>query len=67
MTSFLITPSGIDRAYMTEDDLVLIKNGMKEYSKTPSRSVRLHKLMYENILTSIPSSEQSRPMLWLLL
>lgn len=45
--SFLITPSGIDRAYMTEDDLVLIKNGMKEYGKTPSRSVRLHKLIYE--------------------
>ncbi|MCL2377453.1 MAG: class II aldolase/adducin family protein [Defluviitaleaceae bacterium] len=45
--SFLITPFGVDRAYMTESDLVLIKNGMKEYGKIPSRSVRLHKLIYE--------------------
>ena len=45
--SFLITPYGIDRAYITEGDLVLIKSGMKEYGKTPSRSVRLHKLIYE--------------------
>jgi len=28
--SFIITPYGIDRAYMDESDLVLIKNGMKE-------------------------------------
>ena len=45
--SFLITPFGVDRAYMAENDLVLIKNGMKEYGKIPSRSVRLHKLIYE--------------------
>jgi len=45
--SFLITPYGVDRAYMSESDLVLIKNGMKEYGKTPSRSVKLHKLIYE--------------------
>jgi len=32
---------------MAESDLVLIKNGMKEYGKIPSRSVRLHRLIYE--------------------
>ena len=45
--SFLITPYGVDRAYMDEADLVLIKNGMKEQGKTPSRSVGLHQLIYE--------------------
>jgi L-fuculose-phosphate aldolase len=45
--SFLITPYGIDRAYMSEDDLVLIKNGMKEHGKTPSRSIQMHKQIYE--------------------
>ena len=45
--SFLITPYGIDRAYMAESDLVLIKNGMKEQGKTPSRSIRMHKFIYE--------------------
>jgi len=45
--SFLITPYGVDRAYMDESDLVLIKNGMKEQGKTPSRSVKLHELIYK--------------------
>ena len=45
--SFLITPYGVDRAYMDEADLVLIKNGMKEQGKTPSRSVMLHQLIYK--------------------
>jgi len=45
--SFLITPFGVDRAYMDEADLVLIKNGMKEQGKTPSRSVGLHQLIYQ--------------------
>ena len=45
--SFLITPYGVDRAYMDEADLVLIKNGMKEQGKTPSRSVNLHQLIYQ--------------------
>ena len=45
--SFLITPHGVDRAYLDEGDLVLIQNGMKEQGKTPSRSVRLHQLIYE--------------------
>lgn len=45
--SFLITPYGIDRAYMSEEDLVLIKHGMKEQGKIPSRSVKLNQLIYE--------------------
>ena len=46
--SFLITPYGMDRAYLEEDDLVRVKAGMKEQHKTPSRAVRLHQLIYEN-------------------
>lgn len=45
--SFIITPYGVDRAYMEESDLVLIKNGMKEHGKIPSRSVMLHRKIYE--------------------
>jgi len=45
--SFLITPFGLDRAYLEEDDLVRVKAGMKELGKTPSRAVHLHELIYE--------------------
>lgn len=45
---FLITPSGFDRAYLEEEDLVLVRDGMKEAGKTPSRAVRLHELIYRN-------------------
>lgn len=45
--SFLITPFGVDRAYMDESDLVLIKHDMKEQGKTPSRSVKLHQIIYK--------------------
>ncbi|MCL2079672.1 MAG: class II aldolase/adducin family protein [Oscillospiraceae bacterium] len=45
--SFIITPFGVDRAYMEESDLVLIKSGMKEAGKIPSRSVTLHQKIYE--------------------
>ena len=45
--SFLVTPYGADRAYLQEVDLVLIKNDMKEQGKIPSRSVSLHKKIYE--------------------
>ena len=45
--SFLITPHGMDRAYMEESDLVLIKSGRKERGKTPSRAVSLHQKIYE--------------------
>jgi len=45
--SFLITPYGVDRAYMDESDLVLVKYGMKENGKIPSRSVKLHQIIYK--------------------
>jgi L-fuculose-phosphate aldolase len=44
--SFIITPYGMDRAYMEEADLVLIRNAMKEQGKIPSRSVLLHQKIY---------------------
>ena len=46
--SFLITPYGVDRAYMEDSDLVLIKHSMKEQGKIPSRAVKLHMIIYEN-------------------
>ena len=45
--SFLITPYGMDRAYLEEDDLVRVKAGMKEMGKTPSRAVGLHEAIYK--------------------
>ncbi len=45
--SFLITPFGLDRAYLQEDDLVRVKAGMKEQGKTPSRAVLFHQKIYE--------------------
>lgn len=44
--SFIITPFGMDRKYITEEDLVLIKDGKKEAGKFPSRSVNLHMEIY---------------------
>lgn len=44
--SFIITPFGMDRAYLEEDDLVRVKAGMKEMGKTPSRAVMLHEKIY---------------------
>ncbi|MGI6696238.1 MAG: class II aldolase/adducin family protein [Christensenellales bacterium] len=45
--SFLITPYNKDRKYLAPEDLVLIKNGMCEAGKTPSRSVFLHQAIYQ--------------------
>lgn len=45
--SFLITPFGKDRAYLSEEDLVRIKSGMKEQNKIPSRAVKFHQAVYE--------------------
>ncbi len=45
--SFIITPWGRDRKYLTESDLVLIKDGKKERGKKPSRSVNLHVEIYK--------------------
>ena len=44
--SFIITPFGMDRAYLEEDDLVRVKAGMKEMGKVPSRAVTLHEKIY---------------------
>ncbi len=45
--SFLITPYMKDRKYMEIEDIVRIDRGMCELGKTPSRSVMLHKIIYE--------------------
>jgi L-fuculose-phosphate aldolase len=45
--SFLITPYNVDRKYIDVDQIVRIENGKKEAGKTPSRSVLLHKHIYE--------------------
>ena len=45
--SFIITPFGLDRAYLEEEDLVRVKAGMKELGKTPSRAVQLHQKIYD--------------------
>ena len=45
--SFVITPYGMDRAYLEEDDLVRVKADMKEQGKTPSRAVYLHQKIYK--------------------
>ena len=46
--SFLITPFGRDRAYLSEEDLVRVKAGMKEQGKIPSRAVVYHQAIYDN-------------------
>lgn len=45
--SFVITPFGRDRAYLEPEDLVRIKNGMKEQGKIPSRAVLVHDWIYK--------------------
>ncbi|MBC8060718.1 MAG: class II aldolase/adducin family protein [Clostridiaceae bacterium] len=45
--SFLITPYDVDRKYIEPEDIVRIDNGQKEAGKMPSRSVLLHKAIYE--------------------
>ena len=45
--SFIITPFGMDRAYLQEEDLVRVKAGMKEQGKIPSRAVKFHEAIYE--------------------
>ncbi len=45
--SFLITPYGVDRKNIEPRDMVLIRNGMREAGKIPSRSVILHEKVYE--------------------
>ena len=45
--SFIITPYDIDRKYLDVGDIIRIENGWKEAGKTPSRSVMLHKHIYD--------------------
>lgn len=45
--SFIITPYGMDRKYMDIGDIVRIEKGRREKGKNPSRSVMLHKYIYE--------------------
>lgn len=45
--SFIITPYNVDRKYLDVDQIVRIENGRKEAGKIPSRSVLLHKYIYQ--------------------
>ena len=44
--SFLITPYNVDRKYIEPEDIVRIDYNWREAGKTPSRSVDLHRLIY---------------------
>jgi L-fuculose-phosphate aldolase len=46
--SFLITPTGQDRKYLSIEEIVLVRNGCTEEGKRPSRAVRLHRTIYQN-------------------
>lgn len=46
-TSFLVTPYQCDRATLEGRDLVLIRNGLAELGKVPSRAARSHAAIYE--------------------
>tara|TARA_Y100000310_G_C20701175_1_gene830011 strand:+ start:115 stop:1401 length:1287 start_codon:yes stop_codon:yes gene_type:complete len=46
--TFLITPHNVDRKYMQEEDIVMIKDGKCEKGKTPSKAVLLHAEIYKN-------------------
>jgi L-fuculose-phosphate aldolase len=48
--SFLITPYMVDRKYMDISDIVRIDNDTCEAGKVPSRSVMLHKYIYQKQL-----------------
>ncbi len=45
--NFLITPTGLDRRSLEIQDIVLVRQGQREKGKLPSRSVRLHQMIYE--------------------
>jgi L-fuculose-phosphate aldolase len=45
--AFVITPFGLDRKYLEPADLVRVESGRAEAGKTPSRSVNLHRRIYE--------------------
>ncbi len=45
-SSFLITPTDIDRPSVDIESIVLIEDGKRERGKIPSRAVRLHETIY---------------------
>lgn len=45
--TFVITPYGVDRKNISPEDLVHMEGDLKEEGKVPSRSVMLHKYIYE--------------------
>ena len=45
-SSFLITPTGHDRLTLSIEEVVLVRNGVREAGKPPSRAVRLHQAIY---------------------
>jgi L-fuculose-phosphate aldolase len=45
-SSFLITPTGTDRRTIAIEDVVLVRSGVREAGKLPSRSVKLHQAIY---------------------
>ncbi|MFA7371289.1 MAG: class II aldolase/adducin family protein [Sphaerochaetaceae bacterium] len=45
--SILITPFNKDRAYVQVEDIVRVKDGMKERGKIPSRAIKLHATIYD--------------------
>ncbi|MDD2534433.1 MAG: class II aldolase/adducin family protein [Eubacteriales bacterium] len=44
--SFLISPFGRDRREIDAEDLVLVRRGLKESGKVPSRAVFIHEMIY---------------------
>lgn len=58
--SFLITPTDVDRFSLGVEQIVLIKQGMRESSKHTSRAAGLHRMIYEtqpdiqSVITSQP-------------
>ena len=46
--SFLITPYNVDRKYIQPEDIVRVDFNWREAGKVPSRSVGLHRLIYNN-------------------
>jgi L-fuculose-phosphate aldolase len=46
--SFLITPTGQDRKYLSIEDIVLVEDGCAEEGKRPSRALRLHQTIYNH-------------------
>ena len=45
--TFLITPYGMDRRYIDIADIVVVQDGRREVGKLPSRSVIVHKTIYD--------------------